>query len=238
MIKIKNSKIVLVVIIALVILILIVLKSDNENLLRAKLITPRQIPISQITGETNPVYRAYKAFSQFDLENKNKLSKNMLEHLNLNISLDSNIYEYDRKSIFVLESKKNKKQNVQIQLLNGNNKFVNLSAYEISANDESYNFDKIYNEFLDKYRISKKDSFGNKVEIGFLDQDSEFIFFHKDNNTGLSYFYYNEINNEINAIVTRANEILAYKDGILYTIAYSENIELSTMLKLLNDFIK
>lgn len=173
-----------------------------------------------------------------NIEDNSKIVENLFKKVNFNPIKEENDLNYSYKEIFLVENEveeKNKRyQHVQVQYHSDGGRFLIFSAYEVE------DFADDFQVLKEQYKREREDLFGNEVEIFQLTDEVSCIYFKNTSQLSLNYMYYdyNREEETITLVNSAGNEILAYKDGILYDIAFNIELDYETITDLLNDFIK
>lgn len=151
---------------------------------------------------------------------------------------DKTIFDYSRNEIYVVENKGKTNdetyQHVQVQYHNDEGNSMIFSAYEVK--DFKNNFEKL----KEQYEKQKEDMFGNEVRIMKLNNDMNYIHFKNTSSSSLvnMYYTYHLKEDRISLVNIVGDEVLTYKDGILYHITFNIAISDDVLVEILNTFIK
>ncbi|WP_066498220.1 hypothetical protein [Abyssisolibacter fermentans] len=228
----------IVFILTLVMVILVVSIQKNKEVQKIKedvFASPRQLGEFILYGSKDNKFFYYKPVE--DMNNIQKISRNLYEKINFMPIRDKKIFDYSSKEIYVVENKGKTEdetyQHVQIQYHKDGGNFIIFSAYEVR------NFKDNFENLKEQYIKQKEDLFGNEVEILKLKDDMSYIHFKNTTCESLTYMYYKyNLDDSITLVYTVGDEILTYKEGILYHIAFNIEINEDVLVKMLNTFIR
>lgn len=195
----------------------------EEEILSDVFSSPSRMGEFELYGQNNIKFTFYKPVLSVG---ESEISKEMLKKVNFDPLINESEYDYNEKKIFVAEyeDKKSKDliQHIQIQYFWEDGSFIIFSAYEV----DEFDIDLI-----------KEDLFGNQVTF-YKQNDQKIVHIELTTNGALAYTYYlyNEEDNSISLMYTVANEIFTYKNGVLYHVAYTMNIDKNNLISTIDRF--
>lgn len=225
-----------ILILVMVILVVSIIKSKEVKEIRGDVFaSPRQLGQFILYGSKDNTFFYYKPVE--DINNIQKISRNLYEKINFMPLRDKEIFDYSSKEIYVVENKGKTEdetyQHVQIQYHKDGGNFIIFSAYEVK--DFKDNFETL----KEQYEKQKEDLFGNEVIILKVKDGMSYIHFRNTSSESLTYMYYKyNLDDSITLVYTAGDEILTYKEGILYHIAFNIEISEDVLVKMLNTFIR
>ncbi len=217
------------IIIAMIVSVLLIAKltscstDEHETIEGSGFVNPRQIGEFILYGKDDNTFEYYKPVSSVE---ESKIGSKLLSKVNFSPLENKNVFDYDEKLLFVVEHEDNKSgqifQHLQLQYFSNDQDFIIFSAYEVMELD------------LD---LINQDKFGNEINIYQLDNETA-IQVELTTNMALTYhyYYYSEEDNSVNLVSTAVNEIYTYKDGILYHVAYTNEIDNDVLIDIFDRF--
>jgi len=185
---------------------------------------PHQLGQTRLYGEDNLRFE-YSIFT--DNQREMVLSSSLSNKINLD-SIDKKIRNigFDNE-IFVLEHSGEKADKVlthlQTQYKKGRDEFFIFTAYEV---EEGFALEDMDNDFSG--RIEEYD-------------EGNFSIFHTiyatEQGLSMSYYYYNSELETLSLVISRGDELIIYKDEILYILNYQYKGNHEFAIELFNDFI-
>ena len=206
------KKIIVVILSFVLLLTIIILAVSNRNSDKLKSVSggvfanPRQLGEFLLYGREGNKFIYYRPVE--DIQNTEIIAKHLIEKIDFEPLKDKEIFDYDRKEIFVVENKDKSTdkiyQHVQIQYLKDWDKFIVFSAYEVN------DFDDDFKTLLEQYEKQGKDMFGNEVNIIKLKEDMNCIHIKNTSPESLTYMYYKHdlVKNRITLVHTGGDEVM------------------------------
>lgn len=244
--KIKKAPIIFLAIIALLVFFMFIYMSLPKDgrlnkIGEADWLNPHQLSTLVVYNSNDIKVTSYKPLK---IEDSLKyIKRDILENIHP-IKTDDIPFETNEGLCFIsdikLPNEKNQKQHVQFtysgkkDLNRGyQENFLCISVYETNGPK--------CKEAVELLAKNKDDLFGNEVNTQQILDNCSLIHINRTTNASLvcNYYTYNPEDNKLGIVSTSANELLAYKDGLLYHIGYhlDDNSKEKQIIKLVKNFI-